>query len=317
VDIDGTIADIKHREHFVTGEKKDWKKFFEFMGDDSITNVGSFIDLVLNTFGYTGVSKFTPVFLFSGRPDDYRGITEKWLENWYPSLHKFHEALLMRPSGDFRKDSIIKREMLSNIRNQGYEPLLVIDDRQQVVDMWKEEGITCLQHVNYLEPEKKVTAMKPGKLAMAIGPSGAGKTVSSPRLRISDWVYISSDDMRHNICGSFKDQSRNNEVFAVIHELIKRNIELGFDVWYDATNIRDKDRKTILNLLSDDTQIQYWIYDRPLADKHETAGWRDMVTVKDGQKLIDYHHNIFQSNLKAILKGDNDPRVTVYDRRLM
>lgn len=159
VDIDGTIADIGHRIHFVDGsEKKDWKKFYGAMDKDDPTNVGEFVDLVAYAFSIAPHMS-CDVFLFSGRPDDYREMTEKWLQENYPSLYNDKQALLMRPSGDFRKDSIIKREMLSNIRNQGYEPLLVIADRQQVVDMWKEEGITCLQHVNYLEPEKKVTAL--------------------------------------------------------------------------------------------------------------------------------------------------------------
>ncbi len=41
VDLDGTLADGRHREHFVTGEgQKDWKSYFAACGDDG------YIDLV-------------------------------------------------------------------------------------------------------------------------------------------------------------------------------------------------------------------------------------------------------------------------------
>jgi hypothetical protein len=65
-----------------------------------------------------------------------------------------------------------------------------------------------------------------------------------------------------------------------------------------------------------DTEIEYWIVDRPLKVKHEFAGWRDDVVIK-GVKLIDKHDQTFKSALKHILKGDNDPRVTVVDKRIL
>ncbi len=33
-DIDGTLADNSHRQHFLEGGKKDWKGFFDAMVDD-------------------------------------------------------------------------------------------------------------------------------------------------------------------------------------------------------------------------------------------------------------------------------------------
>ncbi len=51
----------------------------------------------------------------------------------------------MRKGKDNRKDAIIKKEILGLLRQEGKEILFAVDDRQQVVDMWRENGITCLQ----------------------------------------------------------------------------------------------------------------------------------------------------------------------------
>jgi hypothetical protein len=52
----------------------------------------------------------------------------------------------MRGHRDQRKDSIIKRELFDgHVRGRFYVEA-VIDDRNQVVDMWRRElGLTCLQ----------------------------------------------------------------------------------------------------------------------------------------------------------------------------
>jgi len=51
----------------------------------------------------------------------------------------------MRPTGDNRKDAIVKREIFDREIRDRYRILFVLDDRNQVVDMWRELGLTCLQ----------------------------------------------------------------------------------------------------------------------------------------------------------------------------
>ena len=50
----------------------------------------------------------------------------------------------MRPKDDYRKDNIIKKEILDKIRSQ-YNVLFAYDDRNQVVDMLRENGIKVFQ----------------------------------------------------------------------------------------------------------------------------------------------------------------------------
>jgi hypothetical protein len=55
----------------------------------------------------------------------------------------------MRAPKDQRKDSIVKKELFEESVRNNYNILFALDDRNQVVDMWRKElGIKCLQ-VNY------------------------------------------------------------------------------------------------------------------------------------------------------------------------
>lgn len=77
----------------------------------------------------------------SGREDKYREQTVRWLEKTLG----YKPELYMRKAGDMRKDSIVKRELFdANIRDK-YRVIFVLDDRNQVVEMWRNMGITCLQ----------------------------------------------------------------------------------------------------------------------------------------------------------------------------
>jgi hypothetical protein len=52
----------------------------------------------------------------------------------------------MRATGDFRQDSLVKREIYSNhIQKQFGKPVFILDDRDQVVEMWRSLDLPCLQ----------------------------------------------------------------------------------------------------------------------------------------------------------------------------
>jgi hypothetical protein len=51
------------------------------------------------------------------------------------------DMLFMRPENDYRKDTVIKREIYQNEIEGKYNVLAVYDDRLQVLDMWYEQGI--------------------------------------------------------------------------------------------------------------------------------------------------------------------------------
>ena len=81
------------------------------------------------------------IILVSGRTDKHRKQTEKWLED---NMVKYH-ALFMRKEGDTRKDSIVKTEIFEKEIKDKYNVVFVMDDRNQVVDMWRLRGLTVFQ----------------------------------------------------------------------------------------------------------------------------------------------------------------------------
>lgn len=81
------------------------------------------------------------IWCVSGRDSSCREKTLQWL-NFYDITP---DKLLMRPAGDFRKDSIIKKEIYENEILGKYNVLMIYDDRQQVVDMWRSLGLKVLQ----------------------------------------------------------------------------------------------------------------------------------------------------------------------------
>lgn len=126
VDIDGTIAKMVDRGPF------EWSK----VGSDQP------IEPIINLVHL--LSDFYPILFLSGRDEICRPQTEEWLEQ--NTYIKSYSKLFMRPQGNNEKDSIIKRRIYDTKIKNVYDVRYVLDDRDQVVKMWREElGLTCLQ----------------------------------------------------------------------------------------------------------------------------------------------------------------------------
>lgn len=140
-DLDGTIALNKHRqylvnnENFQSGQKKDWTEF----------TARSSFDLpnwpVINI-----LQKFKDdrrIVILSGRANTVRDQTIDWLNYFYVPF----DQLIMRSVDDHRNDRDIKPEMLMTVTGLLHfdEIDFFIDDRQSVVDRWREMGFTVFQ----------------------------------------------------------------------------------------------------------------------------------------------------------------------------
>lgn len=128
VDVDGTVALMGDRSPYA------WDR----VGEDRPNR--PVIDLVrlLHAAGY-------PVVFLSGRDGSARAATEAWLAEHLGLPFE----LFMRAPGDNRKDALVKRELFDAHIAPRYRVHLVLDDRDQVVRMWRDElGLTCLQVAN-------------------------------------------------------------------------------------------------------------------------------------------------------------------------
>jgi len=81
------------------------------------------------------------IVFVSGREDKFKPQTLAWLKKHNISF----DALHMRKSGDLRKDSIVKKEIYNEFILDKYNVAFVLDDRDQVVRLWRDLGLTCLQ----------------------------------------------------------------------------------------------------------------------------------------------------------------------------
>ncbi len=83
----------------------------------------------------------TQILIVSGRTDDGYAKTESWLQQYGIQ----YQAIHMRKTGDARKDSIVKAEIYAQQIAGKYNVRFILDDRQQVVDMWRSLGLTVFQ----------------------------------------------------------------------------------------------------------------------------------------------------------------------------
>lgn len=147
-DIDGTLADLSHRLHFIKDGNKDWASFKHFCFADK--PIWHTINLARTLWYAARADRHDvhydgpewEIVLMSGRNQCQRVMTIDWLRDvaCLPDM-----PLFMRSDGDFRADHVVKAELLQQVRANGFEPIMAFDDRNQVVQMWRANGIPCAQ----------------------------------------------------------------------------------------------------------------------------------------------------------------------------
>lgn len=86
------------------------------------------------------LSENYPIFICTGRPEKFRKRTEAWLTN----NNIPYNQIWMRPNGSTESDAVVKKRMLDAIQKSN-TVVAVFDDREKVVNMWRENGILCCQ----------------------------------------------------------------------------------------------------------------------------------------------------------------------------
>lgn len=122
-DVDGTLAEMTDRGPY------DWKN----VGKDKLKVATQHVLCALQDQG-------NKIIIFTGRDGECEAETKIWLRQNHISYDHFD----IRPAGNTEKDSIIKKRMFDKIKDE-YNILGVFDDRDQVVEMWRDLGLTCFQ----------------------------------------------------------------------------------------------------------------------------------------------------------------------------
>ncbi|CAA9319264.1 MAG: hypothetical protein, SCM10.04c [uncultured Nocardioidaceae bacterium] len=131
VDIDGVLADVRHRLHHLERRPKDWRGFFAAAPQDPLLEVGR--DTV------TRLAEVCEVVYLSGRPESCRRDTAAWF-----AQHRLPGGeLLLRPHGDHRPAKDLKVEVLRRLAERAPVTVLV-DDDTAVLDAARTAGFDVL-----------------------------------------------------------------------------------------------------------------------------------------------------------------------------
>ena len=135
-DLDGTLANIDKRRKLATKNgKMNWNVFFNPDNIDLDTPNQAVINMANILYSQDYI-----IYILSGRSDKTYQATIAWLDK-----HKVnYDLLIMRPQNQlYKKDSDLKQGWLDTIGKDRVS--MVFDDRNQVVDMWRQNGLPTFQ----------------------------------------------------------------------------------------------------------------------------------------------------------------------------
>jgi FMN phosphatase YigB (HAD superfamily) len=136
IDLDGTLCDCSPRIHLA--QAKQWDEFHAGMGEDKIRE-----DVALLMDRFSGYM----IIILTGRDEAYRKPTEDWLRE--SGVGWTVDALLMRPDGNREQDHVLKPRLLAehfgSLDRARKAVLMILEDRDRVVQEWRDLGFTCWQ----------------------------------------------------------------------------------------------------------------------------------------------------------------------------
>ncbi len=116
VDIDGVLADVRHRLKHLDRRPKDWASFFREALADAPLEVG--VDMARR------LAEVYEVVYLSGRPERLRRDTETWFARHGLPAGELH----LRPQKDYRPAREFKVQMLRTLSQRAPVAVLVDDD---------------------------------------------------------------------------------------------------------------------------------------------------------------------------------------------
>jgi len=135
IDLDGTVADARHRLHLISTPAgtthEHWVRFFAAAADDPPLPDG------VRTAQRLAESH--DVVWLTGRPERIRTLTERWLADHHLPAGR----LLMMPEGDRRPARTFKLDQLRHLAAT-HEINLIVDDDPRVIALAEAEHLPTL-----------------------------------------------------------------------------------------------------------------------------------------------------------------------------
>ena len=147
-----------------------------------------------------------------------------------------------------------------------------------------------------------------GVLVCAVGQSGCGKTTLGRELEKVGFVVVCPDDLRKELSGSIGDQSANSKVFSIIPKLVRGYLADGKDVYYSATNTKQRDWNAVRVWGEDADRIVWLVFDvsleeteaRVRRDLEDGVDRADTVTKVDCVSPMERQYARFRESLKNV-----------------
>lgn len=141
-DVDGTLVNVKNIRYLVAGKKKDFEAFH--IASAHCPPNWDIWEAAMDEYHI----KKRAVLIVTGREFIYMPLTIEWMARYGVPL----SDAWSRNTGDYRPDAVIKREILTEIRSAGYNPVKAYDDHPKVGKMWIDEGLELVTVPGWDDP---------------------------------------------------------------------------------------------------------------------------------------------------------------------
>lgn len=130
-DADGTLWDVRGIRHYVTPPRSNYHAFH--MASIFCPPHAEVVEAV-----HEAVRKGRIPLLVTARMEKYRQVTERWLERQDVPIAR--DRIWMRADEDYRKDFVVKEEILREIQEK-YRVVKATDDNPAVIALWEKHQI--------------------------------------------------------------------------------------------------------------------------------------------------------------------------------